>query len=781
MSAQNVKKSTHSRVFIGIILSIIIILLAACNKVPTTECKSNSTEIVENGKSESKMIENDTTAKENNTVDRVSATSSYEAVLETMPTATETETSTPPNIGTTPPHVHNYKTEVTPSTCTRGEITKYICTCGDSYEDIGTSLRGHDYQTQTIAPTTSSEGYDLFTCINCGDSFKENFKPKLQIEVVPTHTHNYKTEQVEATCSEGGYSRHVCSCGDVVINNETAAKGHSMEELPNDAPPCTITEVIHKCTVCGYEEVEKVTPAEHVIDMEVFNLEEDESETETARGNQERAIAVAEGSACVRCGMLVPIYTEGTENGHVFSGWKYNPHFHYRSCTTPGCMYMEATKHAYAEMRRTNPTCTMGSEVTYGCFICGKISLQVVERTALGHNFKFNKTVKPTETEPGYDLHKCTRCGAEHRVNYVSHKEHDCNWTQQEIQATCTEPGYILHTCTICKQTKRVQTDGALGHDYRHMITQPTCLKEGGKKMQCSRCADFYMTEVFPVKPHAYVLTKSEIATTGWAGYDEYTCGLCGNVKRENEVPQLKSSEYPKGYRDDTCTIIIYKEWYENAYVYAAHVTFTDYDRLWVECGKGKYNSGGETTSTAAKRVGAILAINGDYAVPGNGASGYAIARKGVVCNDKKTYAEGVYNSNTGLLLYGQSKGIGGQQLSTLVAEGKVTDTFQFGPCCLLDGKIIGDPNSTGRAQRTFIGTNGHPGDIWLCVSDGRYNDGKSAGLNGYQCGAYLKSKGCNICVPLDGGGSSTIWFNGSVLNAAKNGQRAVVDFVMFK
>jgi exopolysaccharide biosynthesis protein len=100
---------------------------------------------------------------------------------------------------------------------------------------------------------------------------------------------------------------------------------------------------------------------------------------------------------------------------------------------------------------------------------------------------------------------------------------------------------------------------------------------------------------------------------------------------------------------------------------------------------------------------------------------------------------------------------------------------------CLLNGKIQGNPNSNGRAQRTFIGTNGNAGDIWLCVSDGRYNDGKSAGLNGYQCGAYLKSKGCTLGVPLDGGGSSTIWFNGEVLNAAKSGQRAVVDFLCFK
>ena len=271
--------------------------------------------------------------------------------------------------------------------------------------------------------------------------------------------------------------------------------------------------------------------------------------------------------------------------------------------------------------------------------------------------------------------------------------------------------------------------------------------------------------------------------SSGWHKiiYNNQIAYCFGSYLTKNGGGVSTISEYPKTYKDSTCTITIYKEWWNNAYVYAAHIQYTDYTRLWMECANGKYNSGGETTSAAARRVGAIIAINGDYATPGNGAGSYAIARNGVVCNDQKACPEGIYNSKTGVLLYGQSKGISGEQLSTLVKEGKVTDTFQFGPCFLLDGKIIGDKSSTSRAQRTFIGTNGNAGDIWLCVSDGRYNDGKSAGLNAYECATYLQSKGCTLGVPLDGGGSSTMYFDGQVLNAAKSGQRAVADFLMFK
>ena len=79
------------------------------------------------------------------------------------------------------------------------------------------------------------------------------------------------------------------------------------------------------------------------------------------------------------------------------------------------------------------------------------------------------------------------------------------------------------------------------------------------------------------------------------------------------------------------------------------------------------------------------------------------------------------------------------------------------------------------------MGTNGKAGDIWLCVSDGRYNDGESAGLTYLECGQYLQTKGCTFALSLDGGGSSTMVFEGEVLNAEKGHERTVVDFVYFK
>lgn len=242
--------------------------------------------------------------------------------------------------------------------------------------------------------------------------------------------------------------------------------------------------------------------------------------------------------------------------------------------------------------------------------------------------------------------------------------------------------------------------------------------------------------------------------------------------------------EYPLVYEDETCKITIYKEWYKNAYVYATHLEFKDFSRFGTSCANGKYNNGYETTSHAAKRLSAIFAVNGCYSAP---YLNYTVVRNGKIWNgaDRNLWSPGVYSYHTGLFQSawesGGTPGIAGCKVQQLVDEGKITDTFCFGPPGLINGALVGK-NEGARAQRTFMGTNGNAGDIWVCVSDGRYNDGKSAGLTFYEAMQYLKEeKGCTFGLHLDGGGSSTMYFQGQVLNAAKGNERAVVDFVYFK
>lgn len=251
-----------------------------------------------------------------------------------------------------------------------------------------------------------------------------------------------------------------------------------------------------------------------------------------------------------------------------------------------------------------------------------------------------------------------------------------------------------------------------------------------------------------------------------------------GNETTEEFTVEVgKKPAWPKTYEDDTCKITITKEWYKSAWCYVAHLQFTDYDRLKTACANGGFKQGNETTSAAAKRLGAIFCVNGDYSADSRG----GIVRDGKTHRDPGySDAAGVYNQKTGIFEYGLGLG---KSLTSLTNSGRITDTMSFcnSSVYIKNGVVQSNRWGKGRAQRTFIGTNGKPGDIYIVVSDGRYNDGDSPGLTYWECGAFLKTKGCTFAVPLDGGGSSTMVFEGEVLNAAKGNERAVVDFVYFK
>ena len=279
-------------------------------------------------------------------------------------------------------------------------------------------------------------------------------------------------------------------------------------------------------------------------------------------------------------------------------------------------------------------------------------------------------------------------------------------------------------------------------------------------------------------------IRRTGVGSNGWSrvelnGEDAYI----SSSYLSTTAPASDTSQYPLTYSDATCNITITKEWYENAWCYIAHLQFSDYTRFGTSCANGEYDKGYETTSHAASRLDAIFAVNGCYSAP---YLNYTVVRSGELCNGsgKNLWCPAVYSSQNGLLQSawesGGTPGIAGMNVDSLVGSGLVTDTFSFGPPILV-GSSVTAGSDTSRAQRTFLGTNGNPGDIWVVVSEGRNADGESAGLTYSQCARLLAEKGCTFGIPLDGGGSSTMVFKGKVLNSAKAGQRSVVDFVYFK
>ena len=118
-----------------------------------------------------------------------------------------------------------------------------------------------------------------------------------------------------------------------------------------------------------------------------------------------------------------------------------------------------------------------------------------------------------------------------------------------------------------------------------------------------------------------------------------------------------------------------------------------------------------------------------------------------------------------------------------LADEGAV-QIFSFGPGLVEDGEItVNEATEVDQAMRsnprTAIGMI-EPLHYLLVVSDGRTDE--SEGLTLMELAQVMQDLGCQTAYNLDGGGSSTMWFMGEVVNVPTDWrsirERSVSDIV---
>lgn len=235
-------------------------------------------------------------------------------------------------------------------------------------------------------------------------------------------------------------------------------------------------------------------------------------------------------------------------------------------------------------------------------------------------------------------------------------------------------------------------------------------------------------------------------------------------------------------YSDDNISVTLTEKTVSNTQVYIADVTVSSSEYLKTAFAQNTYgnNVTAKTSETAANNN-AILAVNGDYY--GANTTGYVI-RNGVVYRD--TVREDSSNGDLAIYKDGSFKIIYEDQVSAdqLVKDG-VVNILAFGPSLVENGEIVVDTNSeVGQSMssnpRTAIGIIDENHYI-IIISDGRTSE--SEGLSLYQMAEIMKSYGVKTAYNLDGGGSSTLYFNGQVINKpTTNGntisERSVSDIV---
>lgn len=180
-------------------------------------------------------------------------------------------------------------------------------------------------------------------------------------------------------------------------------------------------------------------------------------------------------------------------------------------------------------------------------------------------------------------------------------------------------------------------------------------------------------------------------------------------------------------------------------------------------------------TSVIAKDNDAVLAIDG--AAVGFNTNGRVI-RDGVIYRDSDLdCAPLIIKENGDLEVFEY-----GEKTAEEILDLGGVQTYDFGPTLIKDNEIIdnyGEWYRTTKDPHTVIGQKG-PLEYVVLVADGRSK--KSDGISLYDAAVELQNRGCYIGYNLDGGGSTTLYFNGEVLNNPSDitGERRISDILYF-
>ena len=231
-------------------------------------------------------------------------------------------------------------------------------------------------------------------------------------------------------------------------------------------------------------------------------------------------------------------------------------------------------------------------------------------------------------------------------------------------------------------------------------------------------------------------------------------------------TPMPEADPVPLGYtdnsyRDENIRIELTERVVHDTHVYIADVRIVSAEYLKTAFARNTYGRNvTEKTSTIAAAHNAILAVNGDY---------YGAQEAGIVIRNGVVYRKKIKKQDLLCVWADGSMEIldGYSSKADKLAERGAWQVFCFGPGLVSAGELTVTAksevrNSMASNPRTAVGMI-EPGHYLFVVSDGR--TAESEGLSLYELGELMQSLGAVTAYNLDGGGSSSMVFNGRVVN----------------
>ena len=440
----------------------------------------------------------------------------------------------------------------------------------------------HDYETVTVAPTCTEDGYTEERCKTCGeikaDSKKATDAKATGHHYIKAHEFYYTPKDENKDYSETNRNEgDFYLCTDCLDAQETLPEGETAGHTYGNATATwndniTEAEVTVSCTVCKDKKLDALLDDQNKDTQEL---------TKTAK-TTDITVEKPEGFDCEKGGEVTYVATANIDGKdykaskkvtveagkHVYGEPTFEWSDDYKTCKAKvKCTICgkEDTLDCTVTSKTVEATCTTKGSTTYTATVNvnGKDVTDTKETevvNALGHNYG----------EPTFkwsDDHKT--CTATFTCkNDATHVENvDCTITPETTKAvTCTEDGEIVYTAS-CEFEGKTYTNPetykevvkSSGHQYKDPVYTWSTADDGSKvcvaRFTCSICKDnqdvpatveakttkeatctedgsITYTATLTFNDQTYTTTKTETIQKTGHKYDENgTCTVCGHKK----------------------------------------------------------------------------------------------------------------------------------------------------------------------------------------------------------------------------------------------------------